>query len=91
MLFIELFCNFVLSTMTLLGVGILTFCFYTLCASCNKVEEQEHAAILQAATRRRLSIRPDIITSPTKITLNPNKLTKSANFTTSTFKHFKDE
>ena len=76
-MFIEIFCYYVLTMLTLIGFGILSFCFYTLCSSCNKkIKEQEHAAILQAATRRKLSIRPDIINSPIKKPiLSFNKIT----------------
>ena len=87
-MFIETFCYCVLTTLTLIGFGILSFCFYTFCSSCNKkIKEKEHAAILQAATRRKLSIRPNIIYSPTKKPiLSFDKIPKSANFT-----HLKDE
>ena len=82
-MFIETFCYCVLTTMTLMGFGILSFCFYTCCSSYNKkLKEQEHAAILQSATRRKLSIRPDMQTSPIKRPIiSPCKLRKSATFT----------
>ena len=54
----------------------------TICFKINKRREREnHAAILQNATRRKLSLRTDNLTPPIKRPIiSPHRLTKSATF-----------
>ena len=69
---------FVYAILLLIIIYVTIICF-----KINKRREaQRHAAILQMATRRKLSIRTDMQTSPIKRPIiSPCKLTKSATFT----------
>lgn len=87
MTFIEAFCISALTTISIIIMSTLVFCIYRLWIEYNKkMQEQHHAAILQTATRRKLSIRTNLIEEPIKRPIHLNKPLKSANF-----KHFKDD
>ena len=84
MTFMGTFCIFAFLICIIL---ISTFIIYCIISVNKTRKQQRHAAILQQATRRKLSLRTENITSPIKRPIiSPHKLTKSATFT-----HIKDE